>query len=121
MINMSEKKTEVKIISDQFQKLIPSWLQLNLNVIKNLIKKIFKNLFHADKWNIGVINAPVEKFLSPQFVPDVTWMKEQPGTSFALDRNGSLQDTRVGYTLSCDGNILVIDAKRIKFALRFLK
>lgn len=54
-----------------------------LRMLLNIFKKVFDSLFRYEKWNIGVVNAPVEKFLEKEFVPGIHWMPELCNRFFA--------------------------------------
>lgn len=71
--------------SEFFENKKLSIVKLYLTVFKNNLKKYFRNYFLTDKWNVGIINAPIENFLSADYHPNITWMKELENTSFVAD------------------------------------
>jgi hypothetical protein len=53
-----------------------------------------KYLLRHDQWNIGIVDAPIERFLDPEFKPGVRWLPRQPrgriaADPFAIRFNGS--------------------------------
>lgn len=43
------------------------------------------NLVRHDHWNVGVVRAPIEKFLQPEFRPEVEWFPPLPRGHFIAD------------------------------------
>jgi len=54
-----------------------------LRMLSNFFKKALDSLFRYEKWNIGVVNEPVKKFLDNEFVPRIHWMPELRDRFFA--------------------------------------
>lgn len=56
-----------------------------LKLFKNNLGELSKKLFVADKWNIGVVNEPITRFLETGPAPDVTWMPPPERGRFFAD------------------------------------
>ncbi len=41
--------------------------------------------FQQEKWAIGVVDAPIHRFLAPGFVPNIRWLPEAPADRFQAD------------------------------------
>lgn len=46
---------------------------------------LYRRLFRHDVWNIGIVDAPIETFLTPGARPPVRWLPEPPRGSFLAD------------------------------------
>jgi hypothetical protein len=64
----------------------------NLEMLR-FMGKLWSNQFHRiarllslrDHWNIGVVDAPITKFLDPKFSPHVHWLPSQPSRGYFAD------------------------------------
>ena len=64
----------------------------NLEMLR-FMGKLWSNQFHRiarflslrDHWNIGVVEAPITKFLDPNFSPHVHWLPSQPSRKYFAD------------------------------------
>ncbi|MFC1744873.1 hypothetical protein ACFL35_12855 [Candidatus Riflebacteria bacterium] len=75
-------KTAAKIYyPPQNMEMLSFWLKI---VWRRLTYR-FNKLFKKDKWNIGVVNAPIEKFLEKDFSPRVAWVKPEIDGKFLAD------------------------------------
>jgi hypothetical protein len=73
------------------------WLKLNLN----RVTKIYNDLFKAERWNVGVVDAPIEIFLQDT-LPQPQWLEAPaPGCfmadPFGLQENGHTTFMAEGY------------------------
>ncbi len=53
--------------------------------IRRLPGAIYNRLFRHEVWNIGIVDAPIETFLTPGARPLVRWLPEPPRGSFLAD------------------------------------
>ena len=51
----------------------------------NQFYRIARLLSLRDHWNIGVVEAPITKFLDPNFSPHVHWLPSQPSRKYFAD------------------------------------
>jgi hypothetical protein len=64
----------------------------NLEMLR-FMGKLWSNQFHRiarllslrDHWSIGVVDAPITKFLDPKFSPHVHWLPSQPSRGYFAD------------------------------------
>src|SRR2546425_8637323 len=56
--------------------------------IRKLIGKCFEKFFQTDHWNIGLVDAPIHRFLEPGFTPSVLWLLPEARARFAADPFG---------------------------------
>jgi hypothetical protein len=64
----------------------------NLQMLR-FMGKLWSNQFHRiarlvslrDHWNIGIVDAPIRKFLDPNFSPHVHWLLSQPSRGYFAD------------------------------------
>ena len=45
----------------------------------------WREFFHEDRWNIGVVSAPAARFVDADFQPEIRWLPPLPGGRYAAD------------------------------------
>ena len=45
----------------------------------------FSSMLFSETWNVGIVNAPIHRFLEPGFRPAVTWLPKLGGLKFIAD------------------------------------
>lgn len=68
-------------------------LRVSLGSARNRWRGFAERNLYADVWNVGLVRAPIERFLEPGYRPPVEWLPAPgPGTfradPFGLDRDG---------------------------------
>jgi hypothetical protein len=67
----------------------------------NAVKLAVRKLLYRDVWNVGIVRAPITRFLEPGYRPLVEWLPPPaPGTFFA-DPFGMMRDGRL--IIVCEG------------------
>lgn len=69
----------------------PSSLQLLIFFfiqIKLFVKKVCKQLFYTDYWNIGIVFSPIHEFLNSEKTHTVQWFSKLPKSRFMADPFG---------------------------------
>lgn len=56
------------------------------------IEKMYERAFRHDDWNIGVVNAPIDTFLSTNEMRKVQWFPRDPNGRFFADPFGVMKD-----------------------------
>lgn len=56
------------------------------------IRHLINILFYRYKWNIGIVDSPIDNFLQPHQLPSVKWKEEVKGLSFIADPFGYLEN-----------------------------
>lgn len=56
--------------------------------VKNRLMNVYKNLFRYEDWNIGIVNAPIYRFIEPGFEPIIHWYKKPKNDAFCADPFG---------------------------------
>lgn len=51
----------------------------------NKFKDTYGWLFRHDQWGIGIVDAPIHRFLEPGFAPEVRWLPAPPRDRIAAD------------------------------------
>jgi hypothetical protein len=67
---------------------LPTNLQVAMFVFKCVdawVRDQFQGLMTVDSWNVGVVHAPIQKFLEPDFKPDVKWLPYKKKGMFIAD------------------------------------
>jgi hypothetical protein len=54
----------------------------------------FRSLFRHDQWNIGIVDSPIEQFISMSGPPQAEWLTATPRSEFRADPFGTLHDGR---------------------------
>jgi len=54
----------------------------------------FHSLFRHDQWNIGIVDSPIEQFISMSGPPQAEWLTATPRSEFRADPFGTLHDGR---------------------------
>jgi hypothetical protein len=53
------------------------------------------DLFRAECWNVGIVHAPIDRFVDPAFEPEVHWLPKPPRDRFYADPFGLWVDGRL--------------------------
>jgi hypothetical protein len=77
----------------------------------------FRSLFRHDQWNIGIVDLPIEQFLTMNSPPQVSWLPAMPRAELRADPFGTLYAGRS--TIVCEqfsyrdntGYIVAIDTE----------
>lgn len=59
-------------------------IKREINVKRTFWKKLWRVLFRHPEWNIGIVNAPIHKFLERDYRPQVHWLPIVPNGKFFL-------------------------------------
>lgn len=51
-----------------------------------------KRIARFDMWHVGVVNAPIQRFLDPLFRPEIEWLEVPRGTAYCADPFGWTED-----------------------------
>ena len=86
-----------------------------IKLIRNKLKKLENYLFKHENWNLGIVNAPINKFLDKNFKPKINWLPINKRFLFKADPFGIK-----------DGQEITIlfenyDYKNAKGAISFIK
>ena len=54
----------------------------------NFVRSQFMAIAFSPQWNVGVVDAPIHRFLDPSFEPNVRWMPKSPRAHFVADPFG---------------------------------
>jgi hypothetical protein len=49
------------------------------------IRSKVDGVLHSERWDVGIVNAPIERFLDPNFRPDVKWFPFRRPKEFIAD------------------------------------
>ncbi|MEI6042762.1 MAG: hypothetical protein WCS37_00100 [Chloroflexota bacterium] len=60
-------------------------LFFQLRIASNRLDNLFTKFFRQEQWNVGIVNAPIEKFLLPQFQPEIQWLAKPKRNCFVAD------------------------------------
>jgi hypothetical protein len=90
--------------------------RLNLRVAVRIAATAWRSFFRHDQWNIGIVDAPIEKFLHMSVPLPVSWLPETPAAEYRADPFGVWTEGRL--TILCEyysyrddrGYIVAIDA-----------
>ena len=69
----------------------PSIFQISFflsRIAKNLLKEVAAILFRHEKWNIGIMECPIQSFISPGRMPEIKWLPQQKNNRFIADPFG---------------------------------
>ena len=69
------------------------WFALTL--FGNFVYNQFAGLFRADQWTVGIVDAPVARFLEDGKAPDVQWLPEPGPTRYLADPFGAWHGDRL--------------------------
>jgi len=61
----------------------------------NRVRAVYRLLFRYSFWNIGVVRAPIERFLDPTFKPQIDWLPRPPKGEFKADPFGILESPNI--------------------------
>jgi len=53
------------------------------------------SLLFSETWNVGVVDAPIHRFLDPGFRPEVTWLPKSEGLKFIADPFAVAEEDRL--------------------------
>lgn len=89
---------------------------LAMRVARGVAATAWRSFFRHDQWNIGIVDAPIEKFLEMSVPQPVTWLPETPAAEYRADPFGVWTEGRL--TILCEyysyrddvGYIVAIDA-----------
>jgi hypothetical protein len=70
-------------------------LRLRARELGRTATAAYQGLFRHDDWAIGLVEAPIHRFLDPGFRPHVRWFAPPPGSRFAADPFGLEVDGRL--------------------------
>jgi hypothetical protein len=76
----------------------PGGAQLFLFVVKllrNFARSQWRQVWRADHWNVGLVDAPIHSFLDGGPIPPVRWLRELPRGRFMADPFGIADGDRV--------------------------
>ena len=59
-----------------------------LRAIGLRLKEIYKKIIFMDYWNVGVVNEPIQRFLTSESLPDSVWYPRLPRHKFMADPFG---------------------------------
>lgn len=66
-----------------------------VRLLRNFWDSQWRQLWRADHWNVGIIDAPIETFLGGEAVPPVRWLGEQARGWFVADPFGIADGERL--------------------------
>jgi hypothetical protein len=89
---------------------------LAMRVAVRIATTAWRSFFRHDQWNIGIVDAPIEKFLQMSVPQPVNWLPETPTAEYRADPFGAWVEGRL--TILCEyysyrddrGYIVAIDA-----------
>jgi hypothetical protein len=89
---------------------------LAMRVAVGIAATAWRSFFRHDQWNIGIVDAPIEKFLEMSVPQPVTWLPATPTAEYRADPFGTWIEGRL--TILCEyysyrddrGYIVAIDA-----------
>jgi hypothetical protein len=67
---------------------------LFLRIAARIAAAGFRSLFRHDQWNIGIVDCPIEQFISMSGPPQAKWLTDAPRSEFRADPFGTLRDGR---------------------------
>lgn len=53
--------------------------------LSDRLKLLFEVVFRRDRWNIGIVNAPIDSFLNPSFRPRIRWLPQPKNGVYVSD------------------------------------
>ena len=66
-----------------------------LKLFVDRLRGVFRSLFRYSFWNIGLVEAPIERFLDPAFKPKIDWLPRPPKGEFKADPFGMLESPNI--------------------------
>jgi hypothetical protein len=73
---------------------------LTLRIAARAAAAGFRSLFRHDQWNIGIVDCPIEQFVSMSAPPQATWLSATRRSQFRADPFGTLHAERA--TILCE-------------------
>jgi hypothetical protein len=64
-------------------------------ILANRLRGVYRLLFRYSFWNIGVVDAPIQRFLDPGFKPKIEWLPRPPSGEFKADPFGMLESPNI--------------------------
>lgn len=61
------------------------FLWFGLKLVGNKLRRAFDFLFRQDQWHVGVVAAPIERFLDADFRPAIAWLPRPAAGVFLAD------------------------------------
>jgi len=56
-----------------------------MRAVASWIRYQVKGMLYVDSWNVGLVNAPIQEFLNPEFRPQVRWLPYRRTKAFIAD------------------------------------
>jgi hypothetical protein len=66
-----------------------------VKLLRNFARSQWRQLWRADHWNVGVVEAPIHAFLDGEPIPTVRWLGELPRGRFIADPFGIAEGERL--------------------------
>lgn len=86
-----------------------------VKLLRNYTRRQWWQLWRADHWNVGIVDAPIDAFLDGRAIPPVRWLAEPPRGWFMADPFGIADGERLSIFVeefdyvSHQGRIVVVD------------